>query len=68
MTKNFYTAAEKSVVHNDGWQFFVRDGDEGMVTIGYKEWREGDWVVVGEPLSVPIEFLSPLIDAMQSFT
>lgn len=36
----FFTEDEKRIVHPDGWLFFVRDGDEGTIEFGYREWSE----------------------------
>lgn len=67
MAAEYYTTDEKRIVHQDGWHIFVRDGDEELVQIGYREWRDGKCVEVGEPLSVTIEFTRPLAEALQYF-
>ena len=67
MAAEYYTADEKRVIHPDGWHFFVRDADEGLVEIGYREWRDGKCVDVGEPIRVAIEFTKPLAEALQYF-
>lgn len=67
MAAEYYTADEKRVIHPAGWHVYVRDADEGLVEIGYREWRDGKCVDVGDPISVSIEFTKPLVEALQHF-
>lgn len=67
----FYIEDEKRVVHQDGWRYVIRDGDEGTVELGYQEIREMDgksgWVDVNEPMVIALDSLPYVIQAMKHF-
>lgn len=39
----FFVEEETRLVHPDGWLFYLRDGDEGLVEFGYRELRDNVW-------------------------
>lgn len=67
MAADYYTMDEKRLIHPDGWHFFVRDGDDGVVEIGYREQRAGKWVDAGDLFTVPLAFTKPLAEALRYF-
>ncbi len=64
---DYYVADEKMIIHQDGWMFFVRDSEEGVIELGYREMVGGVMEVIGDPLRVSVEMAAPLAKVIQYF-
>ena len=67
--QKIFIVDEKQVHHEDGWLYYVRDSDEGMVEIGYKDWdhEKRAFVLKGSPISISLDMAAHLGDILKFF-
>ena len=70
MSGKIYHSDEKQIIHEDGWMNYVRDADEGMLEIGYREWdaETKKYVKRGESLIITLDMAEHLAAVITYFT
>jgi hypothetical protein len=67
MDEEFYVVEEKKLVHVDGWMYYIKDIDDGVIEIGCREQTDSGMTDIGEPLRVSVSHVGTLAKALQYF-